>query len=75
MWDHVSMDESPVERELRATLRAFRRANAAQDKARLALRQAILDAAADGKGPAEITRTIEHEYTEKHVSRIINGKA
>lgn len=61
--------------ELRAAVRAYRRANAAQERARLALRQAILDEAAAGKGPAEITRAIDHEYTEKHVSRIILGKA
>jgi hypothetical protein len=68
------MSDATVE-GLRTAVRAYRRASAAQERARLTLRQAILDEAAAGRGPAEITRLIDHEYTEKHVSRIILGKA
>lgn len=75
MWEHVSMREDSTTDRLIKAVRAYRRANAAQERARLDLRQAILDEAAAGKGPAQITRTIDHEYTDKHVSRIINGKA
>lgn len=67
--------ESPVEGELRRAVRSFRRASAAQERARLALREAIAEASAKGKGPAEITRLIDHEYDVAHVSRIIHGKA
>lgn len=71
----VNAPESPIEVELRKRVRAFRRANAAQERARLSLREAITEASASGKGPAEITRLIDHEYDVAHVSRIINGKA
>lgn len=71
----VETPESPVEERLRQTLRAFRRANSAQEKARLEFRDAIKAAKAAGKGPAEITRLIDHEYDVAHVSRIIHGKA
>lgn len=71
----VESPESPVEELLRKKLRAFRRANAAQEKARQEFREAIKDARAAGKGPAEITRLIDHEYDVAHVSRIVNGKA
>lgn len=74
MWEYVSMTEDTTD-ALRRAVRAKRRADAAQEKARLDLRQAILSKHAEGKGPAEITKLIDHEYTEKHVSRIINGKA
>lgn len=68
------MAEIPVEDDLRIKVRAFRRATAAQERARLALRDAITSASAAGKGPAEITRLIDHEYDVAHVSRIIHGK-
>lgn len=74
MWP-VETPERPVEERLRQALRAFRRANAAQEKARLELRAAIKEARQAGKGPAEITRLIDHEYDVAHVSRIIHGKA
>lgn len=79
-WAHATMwavdtPESPIEERLRRTLRAFRRANAAQEKARLEFREAIKAAREAGKGPAEITRLIDHEYDVAHVSRIIHGKA
>jgi hypothetical protein len=79
-WPHATMclvetPESPVEERLRQTLRTFRRANAAQEKARLEFRAAIKAAREAGKGPAEITRLIDHEYDVAHVSRIIHGKA
>lgn len=71
----VSDVESPVEAELRRAVRSFRRASAAHERARRALREAIAEASSSGKGPAEITRLIDHEYDVAHVSRIIHGKA
>lgn len=60
-----------VEAQLRAAVRRYRRIKDARQE----LRQAILDAAQAGKGTSEITKLIDHEYTEAHVSRIIHGKA
>lgn len=59
----------------RKAVRAYRRSKTALDRDRAALRTFILTSAADGKGPAEITRLIDHEYDVAHVSRIIHGKA
>jgi hypothetical protein len=74
MWA-VTDPESPVEDRLRKAVTAFRRANATQERARKGLHEAIKEAKAEGKGPAEITRLIDHEYDVAHVSRIIHGKA
>lgn len=64
-----------MEARLRTAVRSYRRAKKTQDRARLTLREAITTAASEGKGPAEITRLIDHEYDVAHVSRIIHGKA
>ncbi len=74
---HVAVateEEDPVATRLRKAVRAYRRSSAAQERDRLELRAAIVDAAAT-KGTTEITKLIDREYTEAHVSRMIHGKA
>lgn len=60
---------------LRSAGRAYGRAKREREEARVRLSESIRRAASDGKGPAEITRLIDHEYDVAHVSRIIHGKA
>ena len=60
-----------VEARLKTAVRKYRRIKDARQE----LREAILAAAQDGVGTSEITKLIDHEYTEAHVSRIIHGKA
>lgn len=74
---HVAVttpEEDPVAARLRKAVKAFRRSKAAHERDRQELRDAIL-AAAGKKGTTEITKLIDREYTEAHVSRIIHGKA
>lgn len=66
-----AMLESRLKKAAQSYARALRRRNAA----RRALGLAILGAAAEGRGTSEITKLIDHEYTEAHVSRMVNGKA
>lgn len=75
---HVAVateEEDPVATRLRKAVRAFRRSSSAQERDRKELREAILAAASAGKGTTEITKLIDREYTEAHVSRVIHGKA
>jgi polyisoprenoid-binding protein YceI len=72
----VAIDpDDPQAARLKAAVRAFRRSKMAHERDRLELREAILDASKGGKGTTEITKLIDREYTEAHVSRMINGKA
>lgn len=64
-----------VKERLRKATKADMRADAAKDRTRRELRDAILEAAALGLGPAEVTRDISHHLTEGHVSRMIKGNA
>ena len=68
-------EEAEMTAELRKAARADKRAEAAKERTRLALREVILKCAEQGMGPAAITRSIEHRYDVAHVSRIIHGKA
>jgi len=68
-------EEAEMIADLIKAARADKRAEAAKERARLTLREAILKAAAAGMGTTKITRAIEHRYAEGHVSRIVNGKA
>jgi len=60
---------------LRKAAKADKRADAAKERTRAALRAAILEAASLGLGPAEIRRLIDYRLSEGHVSRVILGKA
>ena len=60
-----------VKAELTKASRTFGRTKLAHERAREALGTLIEQATADGIGPAEITRLIEHRLTEKTVARVI----
>lgn len=68
-------EEAEMIAALAKAARADKRAEAAKERSRLALRDLILKAATSGMGTTKITRAIEHRYAEGHVSRIVNGKA
>lgn len=75
--DPVTQEEkvAAVKERLRKAAKADERVDAAKERTRQELRSAILEAAALGLGPAEVTRDIGHHLTEGHVSRMIKGKA
>lgn len=72
-WHHDGMDD--VRDELRRDGQAYGRAKRAADRTREKLGETIQRAADEGVGPAEITRLIGHNLTERTVIRITKGEA
>jgi predicted GIY-YIG superfamily endonuclease len=68
-------NEAQLRSRLRQAARAAARAAAAKERTRAHLREAVLEAARLGLGPAEISRIIDYQLSEGHVSRVIKGKA
>lgn len=64
-----------MEAALRKAARANKRAETAEERTRLALRDLILQASEKGMRPSKIVASIERRYTDAHVSRMIHGKA
>lgn len=64
-----------VKERLRKAAKADQRADTTKERTRKELRDAILEAAALGLGPAEVTKDIAHHLSEGHVSRMIKGTA
>jgi hypothetical protein len=68
-------EEAAMAEALRKAARADRRIDAAKERSRQELRDLILEAASKGMRPSKIIDSIEHRYTDAHVSRMIHGKA
>lgn len=68
-------EEAAMRAALTKAARADKRAVAATQKTRDALRAAILEATAKGMRPNQIMAATERRYTDGHLSRVINGKA
>lgn len=64
-----------IKERLRKAAQADKRIDTAKDRTRKELREAILEAAALGLGPAEVARDIGHHLSEGHVARMIKGTA
>jgi DNA-binding transcriptional regulator YhcF (GntR family) len=68
-------EEATMTAALRKAAQAKRRTEARDEQARERLREAILQAHADGMRPSKIVEAIDRYYTDAHVSRVIHGKA
>lgn len=64
-----------VKTRLKKAVRADKRADLTKERTRAELREAIREAGRLGLGPAEVTKDIDHHYSEGHVSRTILGNA
>lgn len=71
-WHHDAMDD--VRQDLVRDGRAHGRAKRAVERTRDKLGETIRRAAREGIGPAEITRLIDHQLTERTVFRIIQDR-
>lgn len=68
-----TQDKRDLREDLTRDSRALGRADRARERARQRLGETIVRAAAEDIGPAEIRRLIEHRFTEKTISRIIQA--